>query len=87
MGVQAAGGVVGPTLARAHLEAGKNRMEISIGALLDHPEILAMAKERGCKLYAPTGAIAGLDGIKSASIGRIDHVTMTTRKPLKALEG
>ena len=85
--VEAAGGDVVPDLARATFEAGKDLMAISIGALLDHPEVLPMAKERGCKLYAPSGAIAGLDGIKSASTGRIDHVTMTTRKPLKALEG
>ena len=85
--VEAAGGDVVPDLARATFEAGKDLMAISIGALLDHPEILDLAKERGCKLYAPSGAIAGLDGIKSASTGKIDHVTMTTRKPLKALEG
>ena len=85
--VEAAGGPVVPDLARATFEAGKDLMAISIGALLDHPDILDMAKDRGCRLYAPSGAIAGLDGIKSASSGRIDHVTMTTRKPLKALEG
>ena len=85
--VEAAGGDVVPGLAHATFKARKDLMAISIGALLDHPEILEMAKEQGCKLYAPSGAIAGLDGIKSASSGRIDHVTMTTRKPPKALEG
>ena len=85
--VEAAGGDVVPDLARETFEAHKDLMAISIGALLDHPEILDMAKEYGCKLYAPSGAIAGLDGIKSASSGRIDYVTITTRKPLKALEG
>ena len=73
--------------AAATFDAGKDFMAISIGALLDHPDILEMAKVRGCKLYAPSGAIAGLDGIKSASSGRIDHVTITTRKPPQALEG
>ena len=85
--VEAAGGSVVPDLARETFGAGKDLMAISIGALLDHPDILDLAAERGCRLYAPSGAIAGLDGIKSASSGRIDHVTMTTRKPLKALEG
>ena len=85
--VEAAGGPAVPDLARETFEAGKDLMAISIGALLDHPDILDLATERGCRLYAPSGAIAGLDGIKSASSGRIDHVTMTTRKPLKALEG
>ena len=44
--VEAAGGDVVPDLSRATFEAGKDLMAISIGALLDHPEILEMAKER-----------------------------------------
>ena len=85
--VEAAGGYAVPDLARATFAAGKDLMVISVGALLDHPEVLDLAKEQGCKLYAPSGAIAGLDGIKSASSGRIDYVTITTRKAPKALEG
>ena len=36
---------------------------------------------------APSGAIAGLDGIKSACAGEVDRVTMVSRKPPRALEG
>jgi aspartate dehydrogenase len=36
---------------------------------------------------APSGAIAGLDGIKSACAGGVDRVTMVTRKPPEALAG
>ena len=79
--VEAAGGGVVPELARETFESGKDLMVISIGALIDYPDIMELAKKHGCKLYAPSGAIAGLDGIKSASIGRIDKVTMITRKP------
>ena len=85
--VEAAGGDVVPDLARETFSSGKDLMVISIGALIDCPDIIELAKKYGCKLYAPSGAIAGLDGIKSASIGRIDKVTMITRKPLMALEG
>ena len=85
--VEAAGGDVLPELACATFQSGKDLMAISVGALITHPEILDMARERCCKIYAPSGAIAGLDGIKSASSGRIDSVIMTTRKPLEALEG
>ena len=85
--VEAAGGYAVPELARVTFAAGKDLMVISVGALLDHPEVLDLAKEQRCKLYAPSGAIAGLDGIKSASSGRIDYVTITTRKSPKALEG
>ena len=38
-------------------------------------------------MYLPSGAIAGLDGIKSAAVGQIVHVTHTTRKPPEGLEG
>lgn len=85
--VEAAGGAVVPGLARQVFDAGKDLMIISVGALLDHPEIMARSRETGCRLFVPSGAIAGLDGIKSACVGSISHVTITTRKPPQGLEG
>jgi aspartate dehydrogenase len=85
--IEAAGQAVVPGLAEEVFAAGKDLMVISVGALLDHPEIMGKARERGCRLFVPSGAIAGLDGIKSASIGQISHVTITTRKPPEGLEG
>jgi aspartate dehydrogenase len=85
--VEAAGGSVVPLLAEKVFSAGKELMVISVGALLDHPEVMARARQTGCRLYLPSGAIAGLDGIKSASVGQITHVTHTTRKPPEGLEG
>jgi aspartate dehydrogenase len=85
--VEAAGGDVVPELAKKVFAAGKDLMVISVGALLDHPEIMAESRRSGCRLYVPSGAIAGLDGIKSACVGQITHVTHTTRKPPLGLEG
>lgn len=85
--VEAAGGSVVPGLARDTFDAGKDLMVISIGALLDHPEIIARSRETGCRLFMPSGAIAGLDGIKSACTGQVSHVTIITRKPPKGIEG
>ena len=85
--VEAAGGAVFPHLARDVFAAGKDLMVISAGALLDHPEIIEQSRQTGCRLYVPSGAIAGLDGIKSACVGQVSHVTMTTRKPPNGLEG
>ena len=85
--VETAGGQVVPQLARDTFAAGKDLMVISIGALLDHPEIIQQSRDSGCRLLAPSGAIAGLDGIKSACAGRVDRVTMVYRKPPQALEG
>jgi len=85
--VEAAGGEVVPGLARETFEARKDLMVISVGALLDHPEIIEQARENGCRLYLPSGAIAGLDGIKSACGGQVSQVRITTHKPPEGLEG
>jgi aspartate dehydrogenase len=85
--VEAAGGNVVPELAKKVFAAGKDFMVISVGALLDHPEVIEKSRQTGCRLYLPSGAIAGLDGIKSAAVGEIAHVTHTTRKPPQGLEG
>jgi aspartate dehydrogenase len=85
--VEAAGGSVVQPLAEQVFAAGKDLMVISVGALLQYPEVMEKARQSGCRLYVPSGAIAGLDGIKSACVGVITHVTMTTRKPPRGLEG
>ena len=85
--VEAAGPHVVPDLAAATFDAGKSLVLISVGALLDHPEIADRSRETGCRLLMPSGAIAGLDGIKAACVGEVDHVTMVSRKPPAALDG
>lgn len=85
--VEAAGAAVVPGLATATFDAGKDLMLISVGALIAHPEILDRSRETGCRLLMPSGAIVGLDGIKSATMGVVDHVTMTSRKGPAALDG
>ena len=85
--VEAAGGEVVPKLAAKAFAAGKDLMVISAGALLDHPEVAAQARASGCRLIVPSGAIAGLDGIKSACAGDVWKVAMTSRKPPRGLDG
>jgi len=72
------------------LSANKDLMVMSAAALIDEKlfaEISSLAKKKGRKVYVPSGAIVGLDNIKSAAIGKIDEVTLTTRKPPKSFEG
>lgn len=71
------------------IQAGKNLMIMSVGALVNgklRSEIETLADNAGRKVYIPSGAIAGLDGLKSAAVGRIDKVTLTTRKPPEELK-
>ncbi len=85
--VEAAGQQVVPDLAEAVFDAGKDLMLISVGALINHPEIIDRSRATGCRLLMPSGAIIGLDGLKSASMGEIDHVTMVSRKGPASLDG
>lgn len=91
----AASDIVVEASTRAHLEelaprvldAGRDLVVLSCGALLDHPEWIALAEARGGRIHVPSGAIAGLDGVKGARIGRVSAVTMETRKPPRGLAG
>jgi aspartate dehydrogenase len=85
--IEAAGGRVVSDLAEKVFAAGKDLMVISVGALLDHPEVITHARQRARRLFIPSGAIAGLDGVKSACAGQVSSITITTRKPPQGLDG
>lgn len=70
------------------LGSGKNLMVMSVGALADNSlfrEMKKAAMERNVKIYIPSGAIVGVDGLNAASLATIDSVEITTRKNPKAL--
>jgi aspartate dehydrogenase len=74
-------------ICRPMLEAGKQVMVLSVGALLPRPELIELAKERGGRIIVPTGALLGLDAVTAAAEGRIHSVRMITRKPPRGLAG
>lgn len=65
-------------------------MILSIGALADvrflH-ELLDLAKNQRVRIIVPSGAIGGLDAIKSANVGNLTEVVIRNIKPPAALEG
>jgi len=69
-------------LIRQALLAKKDVLVMSVGKLLDSAAILSLAQKQNCLLLIPSGAIAGIDAIKAASLGKISQVTLTTRKPI-----
>jgi aspartate dehydrogenase len=85
--IEAASQAALPGLVPKALARGRDLLIMSVGGLLGRSEWFAEAAEKGCRIYVPSGAIAGLDGIKSASIGRIDSALLTSRKPIAALKG
>lgn len=66
---------------------GKSLLVMSVGGLLEKPEILDEARKRGINLYVPSGAVAGIDALKAANTGEVSSVTLTTSKPPKGLAG
>lgn len=87
LAIEAASQAALPNFVPKALARGRNMMIMSVGGLLGHEEWFRQAGEKGCRIYVPSGAIAGLDGIKSASIGRLESAMLTSRKPVAALKG
>ena len=70
------------------LESKRDVIIMSLGALMDQDlkhHLEDLARKNHSRIYMPSGAIAGLDGVKSASIGEIREVNLVTRKPPRSL--
>src|SRR6201988_2940242 len=74
-------------ICRPMLEAGKQVMVLSCGALLPRKDLIDLAKAHGGRIIVPTGALLGLDAVAAAAEGTIHSVKMTTRKPPVGLVG
>jgi len=87
LAVEAASQAALPEFVPKALARGRDMLIMSVGGLLGREEWFHEAGEKNCRIYVPSGAIAGLDGIKSASIGKIEMAQLISRKPVAALRG
>jgi aspartate dehydrogenase len=71
----------------AAISNDKDCLIISVGGLMDHPELLDRARANNIQVRLPSGALCGLDGIRSAMEAGLHTVMLTTRKPPRGLEG
>jgi len=86
--VEAASSKIVAQLLKLAMGKGKDVMIMSIGGVLDHLELLEGIKKEGrCRVFFPSGAIAGLDGLNAAREGEIQSVTLITSKPPRAFAG
>jgi len=74
-------------VAQPAVEAGRTFIPLSVGALLEHDNLIQRAEETGARIIVPSGAIVGLDAIRAAAEGEIHSVTHITRKPPAGLAG
>ena len=85
--LEAASQEIALPIAKKALQLNKQVLILSVGGLLTWNGLsLVLAKTKG-RLWIPSGALAGVDGLLAANQGRIHRVTLTTRKPLAGLEG
>lgn len=85
--VEAASAKMSAGILKKVINNKKSVLIMSIGGLVGSEDLLKKCEKEGVNVYLPSGALCGIDGLKSASVGRIDSVTLTTRKPIKGLSG
>jgi aspartate dehydrogenase len=86
--VEASSSTVSGSIAEQSIAAGKSVMVMSVGGLLANSgKLLHKAAKRNCRIYIPSGAVCGIDGIKAANIGKITSALLITRKAPRGLEG
>ncbi len=60
---------------------GRTLVVASVGALLTAGPLLETARQTGVRILAPSGAVAGLDGVRAARLAGLTRVRLVTRKP------
>lgn len=85
--VESASAAISAEVAKSALAAGKDALLMSVGGLLKDASVFDIARKSKARLYVPSGALAGLDTIKAAKIGKINKVMLTTKKSPRSLEG
>lgn len=85
--IEAASQGIALDVARRALEQNKQVLILSVGGLLAPNGLTPHLAMTQGKLWIPSGALAGVDGLLAARQGHIRQVTLTTRKPLAGLKG
>lgn len=69
---------------------GVDIMIMSVGALVDdcfREMVVTKAREAEAKIYVPSGAVCGTDGLRSSQVGGLEDVELITTKGPKSLMG
>jgi len=85
--IEAASGKISGQVLEKCIKHKKSCIIMSVGGLIGKESILKKAESQNVRVFVPSGALCGLDGVKSASVGKIYAAKLTTRKNPKALKG
>jgi aspartate dehydrogenase len=75
------------SIAEPAMRAGRQMVTVSAAALIEHMQVVDLARDNGGRIIMATGALLGLDAVRAAALGEIYSVTMITRKPPRSLKG
>jgi aspartate dehydrogenase len=70
------------------VDAGRSLLTMSLGALADdafRSRLVERARATGARIYLPSGAVCGVDGLKAGALAGLKSVTLVTTKPPEAL--
>jgi aspartate dehydrogenase len=87
--IEAASQTAAKTLSKKIVESKKDLLLMSVGALTDEvllSHLLSAVLTNGTHIYVPSGAIAGIDAIRSVK-ATLESVKLTTTKNPRALAG
>ena len=83
--IEAASAAVAGDVVQRAARANRSVLVMSVGGLLlDRSWRRVVARSRA-HVYLPSGALVGLDGVKAMAMGRLHRISLTTRKPPRAL--
>lgn len=86
--IEAASSAISAKVCKSSVEKGKDIMVMSIGGLVrKSKKLFSLARRKKARIILPSGAICGLNGVKSAGVAKIEKVTLITRKPPQGLKG
>ena len=86
--IEAASQEAAKEIAMMTVNRGVDIMIMSVGALVDdeyREAFFEKAKQTAAKIYIPSGAIAGTDGLRAAHIDELESVELITTKGPKSL--
>jgi aspartate dehydrogenase len=86
--IEAAAAGAAQAIAEKTLRASRDIMVMSVGGIVEgYNALVALAEKTGSRIFVPSGAVCGLDGLKACACGKIKKVTLITAKPPQAFSG